>query len=85
MIETILMCTIFGVFILLAYTLGLKNGQKLKNDELIELPKVAEPIKEIMRHDKNIEDGLTKEEQLSWENINNYDGTLESQKHIESR
>lgn len=83
--ETVLLCALFGFFIIVSYTLGLKNGQKLKNDEPIELPKVTEPIKEIMHPSKDIEDGLTKEEQISWENINNYDGTLESQKHIESR
>ena len=83
--ETVLLCALFGFFIILSYTLGLKNGQKLKKDEPIELPKVTEPIKEIMRPSKYIKDGLTKEEQISWENINNYDGTLESQKHIESR
>lgn len=83
--ETVLLCALFGFFIIVSYTLGLRNGQKLKNDEPIELPKVTEPIKEIMHSNKDIEDGLTKEEQISWENINNYDGTLESQKHIESR
>ena len=83
--ETVLLCALFGFFIIVSYTLGLKNGQKLKNEEPIELPKVTEPIKEIFRKEKGFEDNLTKEEQISWENINNYDGTLESQKHIESR
>lgn len=80
MIESIILCTIFGVFILLAYTLGLKNGQKLKNNEPIEMPKIIEPIKENITSNKsNYEDFLTKEQQISWENINNFDGTRESQ------
>lgn len=83
--ETVLLCALFGFFIIVSYTLGLKNGQKLKKDETIELPKVTETVKEVFRKEKGFEDNLTKEEQISWENINNYDGTLESQKHIESR
>lgn len=83
--ETVLLCALFGFFIIVSYTLGLKNGQKLKNDETIELPKVTETVKEVFHKEKGFEDNLTKEEQISWENINNYDGTLESQKHIESR
>ena len=80
MIESIILCTIFGVFILLSYTLGLKNGQKLKNNEPIEMPKIIEPIKENITNNKsNYEDFLTKEQQISWENINNFDGTRESQ------
>lgn len=83
MIEVIVLCTIFGVFILFAYTLGLKNGQRLRNDERIELPKFKEPIKEIIKSTKEHDDlGLTKEEQISWDNINNYNGSSESQKPI---
>lgn len=85
MFETIVLCTIFGVFILIAYTLGLKNGQRLKENKTIELPKITETVKEIFNKDKNFEDSLSKEEQISWQNINNYDGTKESQKSIESR
>lgn len=82
MIETIILCTIFGVFILLAYTLGLKNGQRLKENKSIELPKVTETARKVLHKEKSLEDSLSKEERISWENINNYDGTLESQKHI---
>lgn len=82
MIETIILCTIFGVFILLAYTLGLKNGQRLKENKPIELPKVTETAMKVLHKEKGLEDSLSKEERISWENINNYDGTLESQKHI---
>lgn len=83
MIETIILCAIFGVFILVAYTLGLRNGQKLRDNEKIELPKLKEPIKEIIKSAKKHDNlGLTKEEQISWDNINNYNGSPESQKPI---
>ena len=36
--DTILLLFLVGCFILVAYTLGLKNGQKLKNNEEIKLP-----------------------------------------------
>ena len=83
MIETIILCTIFGAFILFAYTLGLRNGQRLRDNEKIELPKFKEPIKEIIKSaNRNDDLGLTKEEQISWDNINNYNGSSESQKPI---
>ena len=83
MIEVIVLCAVFGTFILLAYTLGLRNGQRLRNDEIIELPKFKKPIKDIIRSTKEHDDlGLTKEEQISWDNINNYNGSSESQKPI---
>ena len=36
--ETIALLFLFGIFIILSYTLGLKNGQKLKNNEEIKMP-----------------------------------------------
>ena len=42
--ETIALLFLFGVFIILAYTLGLKNGQKLKNNEEIKIPEIN-PVK----------------------------------------
>lgn len=78
--ETIVLCVLFGLFIIIAYTLGLKNGQKLKNEEKIEMP-LTEPINKVINN-KIIDDGLSDEDRISWDNINNYDGTIESQKHI---
>lgn len=78
--ETIVLCTLFGLFNIVSYTLGLKNGQKLKNEEKIEMP-LAEPINKVINN-KIINDGLSDEDRISWENINNFDGTIESQKHI---
>ena len=57
--ETIFICIIFGVFILIAYTLGLKSGQKIVKNEPIELPKVENQIEKI--NQKKIEKEYQKE------------------------
>ena len=78
--ETIILCTLFGLFVIVAYTLGLKNGQKLKNEEKIEMP-LSESINKVISNNIR-DDGLSEEDRISWENINNFDGTIESQKNI---
>ena len=72
--ETIVLCALFGLFVIMAYTLGLKNGQKLKNEEKIEMP-LSEPINKVINN-KISDDGLSEEDRISWENINNFDGTV---------
>ena len=54
--ETIILCTIFGVFILLAFILGLVFGCKLRNNEKITVPNLN-PVKTISKHkqEKNIQ------------------------------
>lgn len=80
--ETIILCTIFGVFILLAYTLGLRNGQKVSNNEEIKMPELN-PVTVI---NKEIEKHEDKKKQEAYEimmsNIDNYDGTGLGQKEI---
>lgn len=82
--ETIALLFLFGVFIIVAYTLGLKNGQKLKNNEEIEMPEVN-PVK-IVRNE--IETFEQKKKQDAYDtmmaNIDNYDGTGLGQKDIPS-
>lgn len=82
--ETIALLFLFGVFIILAYTLGLKNGQKLKNNEEIKIPKIN-PVK-IVRNE--IETFEQKKKQDAYDtmmaNIDNYDGTGLGQKDIPS-
>lgn len=82
--ETIALLFLFGVFIILAYTLGLKNGQKLKNNEEIKIPEIN-PIK-IVRNE--IETFEQKKKQDAYDtmmaNIDNYDGTGLGQKDIPS-
>ena len=80
--ETIALLFLFGVFIILAYTLGLKNGQKLKNNEEIKIPEIN-PVK-IVRNE--IETFEQKKKQDVFDtimaNIDNYDGTGLGQKDI---
>ena len=82
--ETILLLFLFGIFIIIAYTLGLKNGQKLKNNEEIKIPEIN-PVK-IVRNE--IETFEQKKKQDAYDtmmaNIDNYDGTGLGQKDIPS-
>ena len=81
--DTILLLFLFGIFIITAYTLGLKNGQRLKNNEEIKMPEIN-PIK-IFRNE--IESFEEKKKQNAFEtmmsNIDNYDGTGLGQKDID--
>lgn len=82
--ETIALLFLFGIFIILSYTLGLKNGQKLKNNEEIKIPEIN-PVK-IVRNE--IETSEQKKKQDAYDtmmaNIDNYDGTGLGQKDIPS-
>lgn len=81
--ETILLLFLFGIFIIISYTLGLKNGQRLKNNKEIELPEVN-PVKLIKNEINNFEE---RKKQVAFENmisnIDNYDGTGLGQKDID--
>lgn len=82
MIEAIILCTIFGVFIIVAYSLGLKNGQKLSKNEEVVVPNVN-PVKVVTEEKEKHEE---KKKQQAYEimmsNIDNYDGTGLGQKDI---
>lgn len=82
--ETIALLFLFGIFIILSYTLGLKNGQKLKSNEEIKIPEIN-PVK-IVRNE--IETFEQKKKQDAYDtmmaNIDNYDGTGLGQKDIPS-
>lgn len=82
MIEAIILCTIFGVFILVAYSLGLKNGQRISKNEEVVVPTVN-PIKVITEEKEKYEE---KKKQQAYEimmsNIDNYDGTGLGQQDI---
>ena len=80
--ETIALLFLFGVFIILAYTLGLKNGQKLKNNEEIKMPEIN-PIK-IVRSEIDAFEQRKKQDVYDtiMANIDNYDGTGLGQKDI---
>ena len=81
--ETILLLFLFGIFIIVSYTLGLKNGQKLKNNEEIKMPEVN-PVKLVRNEIDSFEE---RKKQSAFEtmisNIDNYDGTGLGQKDID--
>lgn len=80
MIEIIL-SIIFGVFILLSYSLGLKNGQKIVNKEEIKIPS-AEKQSTYSLEDKEVYDEEERKLMQLLENIEVYDGTTKGQKVI---
>lgn len=80
--ETIILCTIFGVFILLAYSLGLKNGQKISKNEEVIVPNVN-PVKVVTEEiEKHEEKKKQEREEIIDYNIDNYDGTGLGQKDV---
>lgn len=80
--DTILLLFLVGCFILVAYTLGLKNGQKLKNNEEIKLPEMN-PVKVIKNEIENYEEKKKQEiNEINMFNIDNYDGTGLGQRDI---
>jgi len=46
--EYVLLSTVTSAFIIIAYTLGLKNGQRVQKELPVEMPKI-EPIKAIYK------------------------------------
>lgn len=77
--KEIILCTIFGAFILLSYTLGLKNGQKLsKREEIKVMPTIENNrIEEEEEFDKE----QAKLMQVL-ANVEAYDGTASGQKEV---
>ncbi len=78
--EVVLTCTVFGAFIILSYTLGLKNGQKIVKSEKIDIPNPIKKIKQI-KEDKE-EQKIIDEYQKLLDNINNYDMPGYDQKDV---
>ncbi len=79
----ILLCTVFGVFILLSFVIGVRIGQKVSNDEPIRLNPVRaideyKEEKEVKRQIKETETKLN----VMLDNIDSYDGTGLGQKDI---
>ncbi len=84
--ETIILCTIFGVFILISFILGLVFGFKLRSNEKITMPNLN-PIKTVKNHKKEKEFQKNKELEeeilkINLENIENYNGTEYGQKEF---
>ena len=80
--ETVLVCTVFGVFLCISFLLGAKVGQKVANNEPITMP-TLNPVKMV----KNYK--LTKKQQEEIDelnklmsNIDNYDGSDIGQQEV---
>ena len=80
--ETVLVCTVFGVFLCISFLLGAKVGQKIANNEPITIP-TLNPVKVV----KNYK--LTKKQQEEIDelnklmsNIDNYDGSDIGQQEV---
>ena len=85
--NEILLCTIFGVFILVSFTIGLAFGCKLRNGEAITIPSIN-PVKVVKERKKEkIQREKEEKEQEIFEqnlaNIDAYDGTETSQKDFD--
>lgn len=84
MIETIILCTVFGVFIMLSFVFGVKVGQMTKLGEKVEIKTPIQAIKE-HKENKQLEREAVKENELiekMLENIEAYDGTGLGQKDL---
>lgn len=86
MIEIIIANAVTGTFIIFAYTLGLKNGQKVLNNKPIEMPEIH-PIKAIKKsiEENKLNDKMMKEyerDNTVGMNIENYTGSAEGQKKV---
>lgn len=84
--EIVIICTLFGVFIFTSFIMGLHYGSKIKNNELIEIPKLnpVKIVKENIEERKETKQKETEqliEETILW-NIDNYDGSGLGQKDI---
>ena len=77
MIESIILCTVFGVFILISFTIGLYYGSKVKRDENITLPNPVKKVKQIKKT-KELEAKVERQkliDEINLANIENSDGT----------
>lgn len=82
MTETVVICTIFGVFLILSFVIGARVGQKIVKGEEVKV-EMPNPIKAI---EKRLETKAIEKEadklSVMMENIDNYDGTDLGQKEI---
>ena len=82
-----MLCALFGVFIMLSFTIGLSFGCKLRNNEKISIPNMN-PVKAIRLHneERKIKEKEDKEQKILEQNLANieaYDGSEFGQKDFE--
>lgn len=84
MIETIILCTIFGVFILFAFIKGVQIGVKIRKDESIELRNPIQYVENKI-HEFHADKEMPKEQQImdmNLLNIENYNGSSIGQQEL---
>ena len=80
--ETIILVVLMGVMNLLAFLIGAKVGQKVVNNEPVELPTIN-PLTLYKEHKEKAEMGKEQEKlNTMLANIDNYDGTSAFQKEV---
>lgn len=82
MIYLLINNIVSAMLIFLAYKVGLVNGQKISNNQKIDLVPDIEKIKEEKRVKKKQEEVINKYNTIL-NNIDAYDGTADGQKDIE--
>ena len=80
--ETVLICTVFGVFLCLSFLLGAKVGQTITQNKIIEIP-MLNPIKKLKEY-KQTKKQQEEIEELNklMQNIDNYDGSEIGQQEV---
>ena len=76
----VILCAVFGTFIILSYTLGLINGQKLSKNKDIKIKTIPQIVKEHKQDKENYKE----EERINTilSNIEKYDGSGLGQEEV---
>ncbi len=74
MIETILLCSIFGIFIIFSFIKGVQIGMRIKGN-IEEANKTSFFSKRTTSKDRKEEEYLNEINKINLENIERYDGT----------
>lgn len=82
--EIIISNLIMAIVVIIAYTLGLKNGQKIQNNERVN---VVPDLKETINKLEDIKNHFEEKEELETldkilQNIDNYEGSPKGQVNI---
>lgn len=84
MMDVVILCALFGIFILISFIKGIQIGIKLRKDELIEIQGPITYIKEKVQENKDNKIIEKEQEitQINLDNIDSYDGSGIGQKDI---
>ena len=84
MIDVVILCALFGIFILVSFIKGIQIGIKLRKNEPIEIQSPITYVKEKIQenNDNKIIEQEQEITQINLDNIDNYDGSGIGQKDI---